>query len=1059
MTQQSIPTTFTPVKPLLVTFILLVGLSLAFWHGSRYPDLDQKALMAGETQFSAIGFDVIVDMPANANVLVEIAVNAANWMYTNWRGMSFGMLAGALFLTLMPLLSRISITNRFANSAIGMLMGAPLGVCVNCAAPIAQGLYAGGAKPETAIAALVSSPTLNVIVLTMVLSLFPPYLAWTKIGLSLAFVLFFVPLLVRSLYPHDKPLSLSGSISKPSGFFAVPVPSCFMPAHTWGAAIMQVLKQSIVNLVYIVRVALPLMIIAGVAGAAVVTIAPFDSLADFVPIKGGVAIVIGLFLLALFALFLPVPMAFDVIVVAVLFQAGLPASYAAVLLFALGVFSVYPFMLIWSQMSKAVAIGMVLVLALLSVVVGVYAHYAHKRDIIKQQDELLRGVAANPGSAPWWSTQDRPAADLSQLSLVRELQQYSMQYSTLLESDNVILRSRNHHVPTSGATFGSIPVQNAGGFTRLDADDVGLTEGHNISLQKLLIPYGETRSIASGDIHNDGWHDIVVASSKGIGVYANRRGSTFQQQEIRIPQFVDTHIGAVALVDLTNDGWLDLFVSTWRNGTWMVVNDHGEFRPDGLQELPNRSDALLVTAPAFGDIDNNGELDIVLGNSSIGNIRQDASLTIARNRVLMQNNGRFEAADLPGVAAETLSTLLVDLNGDNWLDLIVGNDFAASDIVYLNDGTGQLQMQPSSNALLPNGGRSTMSLSSADIDNDLVSEVFLAQKAWERGSVTWYSPEAICSEIGADQTRQDCERLHQLGEAMRSFARSGSAFTCQELDLSLRSDCLALKVFTDEINKRPSRVGCETLDKGWPRLAEDCRAYSSAYEAPTEAQLDAGLPSIMSRNFLFAKDDGDHYSDAARALGLQHGGWSWNAKFADLDNDEWQDLLIVTGVPMARLRHPLYLYKNNAGVGFTDVADEAGLSSNLDIVSYTYIDMDNDGDLDVIMAPVVGPLMVYRNDYSGGSITVDLDDDMGNSKGIGANVTIHYADGKKQMRDLLASGGYQSYDAPILHFGMGTNESVSNISVRWADGEFTTLDGNFAVGQHYSISRAASQTQ
>ena len=1049
MKEQSIPTTFVPLKPLLVTFVLLVGLSLAFWHGSRYPDLDQKALMAGETQFSAIGFDVIVDMPANASLLVEIAVNSANWMYTNWRGMSFGMLAGALFLTLMPLLSRINLTNRFANSAIGMLMGAPLGVCVNCAAPIAQGLYAGGARPETAIAALVSSPTLNVIVLTMVLSLFPPYLAWTKIVLSLAFVLFFVPLLVRWLYKQQEPVLLSSPKSKSSGFFAIPVPTCFIPANTWGGAFAQVAKQTVINLVYIVRVALPLMIIAGVAGATVVTIAPFGSLPDLVPINGRVAIVLSLFALALFALFLPVPMAFDVIVVAVLFQAGLPASYAAVLLFALGIFSVYPFMLIWSQMSKAIAVGMVFVLAGLAVVGGVYAHSAHQRDIAQQQDELLRRLADSSGAAAWWSAQDRVPADVSQLGLVSGLQKMALQHNVLQEVGSVVLSSRQHAV--SAITDG--------GFTRLDAQAIGLSEGHNISLQKLLIPYGETRSITSGDIHNDGWQDIVVASDKGLGVYANVHGASYKRQQVSISELDNTRIGAVALVDINNDGWLDLFVSTWRTGTWVIMNEQGVFGPNGLRALPNREDALLVTAPAFGDIDNNGELDIVLGNSSIGNIRQDASIAAAGNRVLMQYNGRFEAEDLPGIAAETLTTLLIDLNKDDALDLIVGNDFAAGELVYLNDGTGNLILQSADSAVLPNGGTSTMSLSSADIDNDLQAEIYLAQKAWERGSIVWHSPETICTEIKAGPDRQDCVRLHQLGEAMRSFARAGSAFTCQTLDVSLRSDCLALKVFLDETNQRPSRVGCETLDKGWPRLAEDCRSYSSAYAAPTQDQRDAELPSIMSRNFLFSNKEGSTYTDQARDLGLQYGGWSWNSKFADLDNDEWQDLLIVTGVTMARLRHPVYFYKNNSGERFTNIAAEAGIDSKLDIVSYTYTDMDNDGDLDIIMAPVVGPLMVYRNDYAGSSITFTLNDELANRKSVGAEITIEYGDGRKQIRELFASGGYQSFDAPMLHFGLGAHESVSYITVRWPDGDLTALDGPFPVDQHYSISRQSANNQ
>lgn len=133
-------------KEILITLIVLVAVATFFWTGSRYPDLDQKALMGGEIQLEAIGFDVIVEVPADDSVGHEMLANTLNWMYTNWKGMAFGLLFGAIVLSLLPLLPRLRMQSPVANSITGMFIGAPLGVCVNCATPIAQGVFASGAR-------------------------------------------------------------------------------------------------------------------------------------------------------------------------------------------------------------------------------------------------------------------------------------------------------------------------------------------------------------------------------------------------------------------------------------------------------------------------------------------------------------------------------------------------------------------------------------------------------------------------------------------------------------------------------------------------------------------------------------------------------------------------------------------------------------------------------------------------------------------------------------------------------------------------------------------------
>ncbi len=142
------------------------------------------------------------------------------WGITNRQGMTYGLLLAAAMLTLLPLLRRRR-GGKLAGAIQGMMIGTPLGVCVNCAAPIAQGMLKGGGRVETALATLISSPTFNVIVLGIVFTLFPWYLAALKILAGLFLVLVVVPWLARLAErpgwtrPHPVEAKLPGPAAVP----------------------------------------------------------------------------------------------------------------------------------------------------------------------------------------------------------------------------------------------------------------------------------------------------------------------------------------------------------------------------------------------------------------------------------------------------------------------------------------------------------------------------------------------------------------------------------------------------------------------------------------------------------------------------------------------------------------------------------------------------------------------------------------------------------------------------------------------------------------------------
>lgn len=160
-------------KRLIIALIIAVFIAVVFWTQSRVPALNEKAQMGLRTNFSTIAFDILLPVSQDQAVPARIARTTVNWLYTNWKGMSFGLLFAAIALTILGSVAHRSFKRPWLNTVTGMFVGAPLGVCVNCATPIAQGMYAAGARLETALATLISSPTLNVIVLSMSFTLLP----------------------------------------------------------------------------------------------------------------------------------------------------------------------------------------------------------------------------------------------------------------------------------------------------------------------------------------------------------------------------------------------------------------------------------------------------------------------------------------------------------------------------------------------------------------------------------------------------------------------------------------------------------------------------------------------------------------------------------------------------------------------------------------------------------------------------------------------------------------------------------------------------------------------
>ena len=192
-------------------------------------------------------------------------------------------------------------------------------------------------------------------------------------------------------------------------------------------------------------------------------------------------------------------------------------------------------------------------------------------------------------------------------------------------------------------------------------------------------------------------------------------------------------------------------------------------------------------------------------------------------------------------------------------------------------------------------------------------------------------------------------------------------------------------------------------------------------------------------------------------MGVETTGWSWNAKFADLDNDEWQDIYVVNGTWIRAAGTPSkFFFHNQEGKTFIEKTDEFGLQNYMLQSAYTEVDIDNDGDLDILANSTSGPLWFYRNnEQNNNAIEFEFNDMVGNYYGLGNKIIIHYGEDaqRHQIRELKSGGGFLSFNAPVIHFGLGSYDRISKIEIHWSTGEKTEIKGDFVANARYKIIR------
>ena len=1014
-------------KRFLLAALIVAVLAYLFWTGSRYPALDEKAMMSGAIQLEdSLSFEAKFPVTEDMSIAQRIFWSTFNWVNTNKKGMTFGVLFAAAFLTAAAYIRQRSFKGGFANSALGLAIGTPLGVCVNCAAPIARGMYSAGLRAETTLSAMIASPTLNIVVLTMLFSLLPMYMALMKIGLSLLIILVLVPLICRTLTVREIPPQTPGQ----TFWSNAELPGSEPPAaESIFAAIRGVTVTYLRNLWYIIKLTVPLMLIAGFVGTVAATLLPQDM------ILGLSFSLFALLVVALVGVFLPVPIAFDVVVAGALLGLGLSHGYVMALLFTLGSFSIYSFFIVAQSIGLRAAFMIGATVAVLGALAGGAAEYYHRWQSERALEMLLQESRATP-PAPWGAAY-AAGADPWQV--------------TSDDAARISISAKALELPSPAAESG---------FTRMEAAEVGIDKPLEFSFRDMWPPFWEGRSVSTGDIDRDGDLDLVIASTEqALYIYENDGSGRFSRLDLDLGPLAAKHVFNAALADMNNDGWPDLFLASYLDGNWLWLNDGGTFGPVPPRQVPNREAAILSLALSFADADGNGLLDVALGNWAAGWYRRIPGEE-SRNRILWNDGNALgdRFTDLPGIPGETLSILFTDMDRNGTMDLIVGNDFEIPDYFYSGDGAGTFDMIDHASGRIPHTTTTTMAIKTGDLANDGSAEIYLAQIAGRSSGISrtlkMQDLGQYCTGIADMTAKATCEK----NMAIKRWYRSGNNFDptyagkCAALTGRDKDECRAMLVKDLAIQRRDPAL-CELI----PAAQKIPRAYCDIHFKPgreiTEMEAAQSHQQILRSNVLL-EPSGTTYSDTAKPRGLDVGGWSWDTKFEDFDLDGDLDVYIVNGTWVPNEVSPSNLYFVNDGTGaFTEASGPQGLEDYLMTAAATAFDADNDGDLDMVTHPVNGPLIFFRNNAQHQALVIELQDEAGNRDGIGALITVTDTTGRRQTRELQLGGGFMSFDAPRAHFGLGDQPEATGATVRWADGSETVIDGPLPVGRVYRITR------
>ncbi len=577
-------------------------------------------------------------------------------------------------------------------------------------------------------------------------------------------------------------------------------------------------------------------------------------------------------------------------------------------------------------------------------------------------------------------------------------------------------------------------------FTSLDPIEVGIDFVNNLTYTNEFNVYTYRNyynggGVAAGDINNDGLLDLYFCgNTENNKLYLNR--GNWQFEDITENAGVvcpDVWSTGVSMTDVNGDGYLDIYVC--KSGDPNGDNRHNElFINNGDLTFTERAadyqiaDMGLSTHAAFFDYDKDNDLDCYLLNNSfraIGSFdlrpgQREKRDSLGGNKLYRNDGDRFtdvsEDAHIYGsIIGFGLGVTVGDVNRDGWQDIYVSNDFFERDYLYINqqDGTFKEDLE----AYMKEISAASMGADMADINNDGYPEIFV----------------------------------------------------------------------TDMLPRDDARMKTKTTFENWDKYQLNVRN---------------GYGHQFTRNVLQLNNGDGTFSEIGRLADVHATDWSWGALIMDLDNDGLKDLFVANGIyqdltdqdyinffndrrnvikvikrdsvgfikelidaiPIHRL--PNYAFHNNGDLTFTNMAEEWGLGEPSHSNGSVYADMDNDGDMDLIVNNVNMPPFIYKNETSSlipqnHYLKFDLVGEGKNTFALGTQILVRHR-GKVYYQEQMPMRGFQSTVDHRPHIGLGEVETVDSVEIYWPNGNYTLLkdvrtNQTLRVLQEESFSLAAEQ--
>lgn len=507
----------------------------------------------------------------------------------------------------------------------------------------------------------------------------------------------------------------------------------------------------------------------------------------------------------------------------------------------------------------------------------------------------------------------------------------------------------------------------------------------------------------------------VLAQSMCSGTFISHDlAFTTTTQNIPI-RFFESNGAGLAINDFNDDGWLDIVFANLYGRNTILWNEGGlQFRAEALAEGNSRA----VNAV---DVDSDGQIDLVFSHS------------ISAPTYWHNNAGSFQREPLNGVRKPAYSMTWADVDRDGDLDLAMGSYDAdlekqLGNTFLFSAGAGVFIYMQDAGSFTPTrlAERSqALALWLSDLDADGTMDLM----------------------VGNDFTMPDQAWSYQdeNWQQTRPFAvttLSTMSFDAGDLDNDGRTEFFAADM-------KPESSAPEIVSAWQPVIDQIARSP----RLPDDNQ--------MMTNMLQVPHRAGSYSNQAELAGIAATGWSWSAKFGDLDSDGYLDLYVVNGMiardifahlPQAELVEANAAFHNQGGLNFVP-APEWGLGSLRSGRGMSMADLDNDGDLDIVVNNLGTPAQLFENQLCGGhNLLVDLrQPETGNTRALGARLSLQTSAGI-YSRDVRASSGYLSGDPTVMHFGIPTNTAIERLEVVWPDGETSVIE-NPTADTHLTITR------